>query len=272
VAERVNPRDFTVSWSEPSTTNGPLLKYITTVNSRTFEGMSTRLTVSGLEEAVQYTVKVRAANKFGEGSNAVLSVRTRDSAPSGPARNIRVERISTTAIEVTWEDPGRQHINAVGGITGYRVVIGNRKCTTELQTWTVQDNVNTVRFGSLEPGGRYCVRIYPFNNDGPAPESIVKDSAVTTKLPDLLDAPKLVGTALGDRAALLWSEVVSTDEENPVINYIVYPSDGSLPIVLPPTARHHNMFNLTKGETYTVKVAAKSGLGEGRKATFNFTT
>jgi hypothetical protein len=312
VAERVNPRDFTVSWSEPSTTNGPLLKYITTANSNTFEGMSTRLTVSGLEEAVQYTVKVRAVNKFGEGPNAVLSVRTKDSAPSGPARNIRVERISTTAIEVTWNNPDPEHINAVGGITGYkvvigsrdcrgeskktknttnlkvvfdglkpgtvggitgyRVVIGNRKCTTELQTWTVQDNVNTVRFGSLEPGGRYCVRIYPFNNDGPAPESIVKDSAVTTKLPDLLDAPKLVGTALGDRAALLWSEVVSTDEENPVINYIVYPSDGSLPIVLPPTARHHNMFNLTKGETYTVKVAAKSGLGEGRKATFNFTT
>ena len=74
----------------------------------------------------------------------------------------------------------------MGRITGYRVVIGNRKCTTELQTWTVQDNVNTVRFGSLEPGGRYCVRIYPFNNDGPAPENIVKDSAVKFKLPDLL--------------------------------------------------------------------------------------
>ena len=79
MAERVNPRDFTVSWSEPSTTNGPLLKYITTANSNTFEGMSTRLTVSGLEEAVQYTVKVRAVNKFGEGPNAVLPVRTRDS-------------------------------------------------------------------------------------------------------------------------------------------------------------------------------------------------
>ena len=47
--------------------------------NNTFEGASTRLTVSGLEEAVQYTVKVRAVNKFGEGPNAVLSVRTRDS-------------------------------------------------------------------------------------------------------------------------------------------------------------------------------------------------
>ena len=107
-------------------------------------------------------------------------------APSGAARNIRVERISNTAVEVTWEDPVVEQTTLGGRITGYRVVIGNRKCTTELQTWTVQDNVNTVRFGSLEPGGRYCVRIYPFNNDGPAPENIVKDSAVTTKLPDLL--------------------------------------------------------------------------------------
>ena len=76
-----------MTWSEPSTTNGPLLKYITTVQSKdnglpynnTFEGMSTSLTVSGLEEAVKYTVKVRAVSKFGEGPNAELSVRTRDS-------------------------------------------------------------------------------------------------------------------------------------------------------------------------------------------------
>ena len=76
-----------MTWSKPGTTNGAILKYITTVQSKdrglpynnTFEGMSTRLTVSGLEEAVQYTVKVRAVNKFGEGPNAVLSVRTKDS-------------------------------------------------------------------------------------------------------------------------------------------------------------------------------------------------
>jgi hypothetical protein len=117
------------------------------------------------------------------------------------------------------------------------------------------------------------VRVFPLNNIGAAPDDIVRDSAVRVELPDVLPPPKMIGqTVVYTHAVIIWEKVESTDEENPVINYIVYPSDGSLPIVLPPTARHHNMFNLTKGETYTVKVAAKSGLGEGRKATFNFTT
>ena len=83
----VHPNNFTVTWSEPSTANGQISKYITTVQSvddvfpynNTFEGASTSLTVSDLEEAVQYTVKVRAVNQFEEGPDKVLSVTTKDS-------------------------------------------------------------------------------------------------------------------------------------------------------------------------------------------------
>ena len=105
-------------------------------------------------------------------------------APSGPARNIRVERISTTAVEVTWEDPGRQHINAVGGITGYRVVVGNNNCRSTIKS-TQTTNLKVV-FDGLEPGAVYCVRVFPLNSIGAAPNGIVRNSSVRVELPDVL--------------------------------------------------------------------------------------
>ena len=108
-------------------------------------------------------------------------------APSGPARNIRVERISTTAIEVTWNNPAPEHINAAGGITGYKVVIGSGDCRGELEKPkpNITTNLKFV-FDGLNPGNEYCVRVFPLNNIGAAPDGIVKDSAVRVKLPNVL--------------------------------------------------------------------------------------
>ena len=106
-------------------------------------------------------------------------------APSGPARNIRVERISTTAVEVTWEDPAPEHINAVGGITGYEVVIGSGECRGESKKPRNTTNLKVV-FDGLDPGNRYCVRVFPLNSIGAAPNGIVRNSAVTVELPDVL--------------------------------------------------------------------------------------
>ena len=104
--------------------------------------------------------------------------------PSGPPRNIRVERISTTAVKVTWEDPAPEHINAVGGITGYEVVIGSKKCRkTEKSIETT--NLKAV-FDGLKPGTMYCVRLFPLNSIGAAPDDIVRDSAVTVEFPHVL--------------------------------------------------------------------------------------
>ena len=113
-----------------------------------------------------------------------LPVHNIPTAPCGPARNIRVERISTTAFEVTWKDPVPEHINAVGGIPGYRVVIGSINCTNTIKS-TQTTNLKVV-FDGLKPGTMYCVRVFPLNSIGAAPDDIVRDSAVTVELPDVL--------------------------------------------------------------------------------------
>ena len=103
--------------------------------------------------------------------------------PSGPARNITVERIGFTTVSVTWEVPDYEDINAVGGITGYRVVIGNRRCNQNLKL-SETTNLRVV-FDNLEPGSIYCVRVFPLNNVGVTPNDIVRNSAVRVELPYL---------------------------------------------------------------------------------------
>ena len=212
--------------------------------------------------------------------------------PSGPAVNITVERISTTAVNVMWEAPDYEDINAVGGITGYRVVVGNRKCT-RISKSSETTNLRVV-FDDLEPGSSYCVRVFPLNNVGVTPNDIVRNSAVRVELPDVLrksvvvlhhhhvcytacmysTAPPVpIGqTVVSSHAIIIWKEVVSNDEENPIINYIVNIPSSNKAVPLPPGSVYYNMTGLSPGSTYTVKVAAKNGVGVGRNTTFTITT
>ena len=71
----------------------------------------------------------------------------------------------------------------MGGITGYSVIIGNSNCRTMRSTLTTKLKIV---FGGLVPGTVYCVRVFPLNNIGAAPDDIVRNSAVRVELPDVL--------------------------------------------------------------------------------------
>ena len=178
------------------------------------------------------------------------------------------------------------------GISGYRVVIGNRKCSQNL-TSSETTNLRVV-FDNLEPGSIYCVRVFPLNNVGVTPNDIVRNSAVRVELPDVLrksvvvlhhhhvcytacmysTAPPVpIGqTVVSSHAIIIWKEVESNDEENPITNYIVDITSSNKAVPLPPGSVYYNMTGLSPGSTYTVKVAAKNGLGVGRNATFTVVT
>ena len=64
----------------------------------------------------------------------------------------------------------------------------------------------------------------------------------------------------------------STDEENPVTNYIINSSSSNEPITFPPDSEYYNVTGLSPGREYTVKVAAKNAMGVGRNTTFNIVT
>ena len=73
-------------------------------------------------------------------------------------------------------------------------------------------------------------------------------------------------------AVIVWKEVESNDEENPITNYIVDIPSSNKAVPLPPGSVYYNMTGLSPGSTYTVKVAAKNGMGVGRNATFTVVT
>jgi hypothetical protein len=147
----------------------------------------------------EYTVKVAAKNAMGVGRNTTFNIVTSQElhlennktrpqirVPSGPARSISVDRISNTALQVTWESPDHANTNPVDSITGYSAVVGLNNCSNEAQIWTVRSTVNEVTFDNLRPGGKYCVRIYPINKHGPALEETVQAFDQVINFPNLV--------------------------------------------------------------------------------------
>ena len=72
----------------------------------------------------------------------------------------------------------------MGGITGYEVIIGSKKCRK------TEKSIETTKFkvviDGLKPGTVYCVRVFPLNSIGAAPDGIVRNSSVIVELPDVL--------------------------------------------------------------------------------------
>ena len=86
-------------------------------------------------------------------------------------------------------------------------------------------------------------------------------------------APKPIGqTVSSTHVVITWQKVESTDEENPVTNYIINNSSSDEPITLPPDSEYYNVTGLSPGREYTVKVAAKNAIGVGRSADYVFNT
>lgn len=67
-----------------------------------------------LHPATTYSVQILAENSLGAGEpSAELRVTTDEEAPSGAARNIKVEAMSSTQLVVTWEPPPTEEWNGV---------------------------------------------------------------------------------------------------------------------------------------------------------------
>ena len=73
------PGDLTVTWEEPSSTNGEIINYNISVNVRAMviesSGMGTEFVVTGLEPFTDYSVRVQACTSEGCGpfSNEIMN-------------------------------------------------------------------------------------------------------------------------------------------------------------------------------------------------------
>ena len=100
---------------------------------------------------------------------------------------MRVDKINSHTLEVSWLEPDPRHIKPGFEITGYRVIVGS-SCGEGINKTipAAQSRWYSVRFPHLEPGTTYCVRVVPGNIAGFALPQSVQSSDQMVDLPEIL--------------------------------------------------------------------------------------
>lgn len=122
-------RSLQVSWSAPTDDGGDAIQSYLIVAQPggaqvTTSAAETTATVTGLENATQYTVSVSALNRAGTG-RAVFSGAASTASPPAPPRNV-VAIAGSGSVSVSWDAP-----QSDGGapITGYEVIVSGSEFT-----------------------------------------------------------------------------------------------------------------------------------------------
>ncbi|XP_013413706.1 Down syndrome cell adhesion molecule homolog, partial [Lingula anatina] len=184
-------RSASISWRAPFNGNSLLLNYViqyknftdvwspSTKNLTTLPNV-TMATLHGLHPAYNYSVRMLAVNKLGEGlPSDVVNFTTREEAPSGPPTDIQLKATGSQSLEVTWQPPLPEHQNGV--IQGYYVGYKIYNSSTPYIYITRQNSQGFTRHYSitnLEKFTKYALHIQAFNSEGAGPKS--PDSVVMT--------------------------------------------------------------------------------------------
>ncbi|PAA53646.1 hypothetical protein BOX15_Mlig015194g1 [Macrostomum lignano] len=193
---------LTLQWEAPDS-NGqkPVIRYRVEYSDRGANGNLVSLNVSaqdrkrrvtGLQPGFNYEFAVSAVNKVGAGPPARCTGSTREQAPSGPVRELRVRAIGSAGLELVWNEPDLMLRN--GFITNYTVqfrelaagggancpedaaasaagFVTALRCRSQRAVIGVGDSMAQCRNGSLALRAftDYEVRVTPANAVGPGP-------------------------------------------------------------------------------------------------------
>ncbi|KAG5313831.1 DSCL protein, partial [Acromyrmex insinuator] len=206
-------RHINLGWTTSQDGNSPITQYIIEYKTEsevwhdhtfhtTVPGTRARGHVSGLRPAVTYQFRMYADNELGRSqASDILETTTEGEKPGGPPRNLKVDPISSTEFNVTWDPPDHDLWN--GEILGYHVGYKEHRLGAEQYTYkTVERRISTasVALGlartsmpgrqhhltNLKKFTRYSVVVQAFNALGPGP---MTQEAVASTLEDVPSSP-----------------------------------------------------------------------------------
>ncbi|XP_018307184.1 Down syndrome cell adhesion molecule-like protein Dscam2 isoform X1 [Mycetomoellerius zeteki] len=206
-------RHINLGWTTSQDGNSPITQYIIEYKTEsevwhdhtfhtTVPGTRARGHVSGLRPAVTYQFRMYADNELGRSqASDILETTTEGEKPGGPPRNLKVDPISSTEFNVTWDPPDHDLWN--GEILGYHVGYKEHRLGAEQYTYkTVERRISTasVALGlartsmpgrqhhltNLKRFTRYSVVVQAFNALGPGP---MTQEVVASTLEDVPSSP-----------------------------------------------------------------------------------
>ncbi|XP_014609542.1 PREDICTED: Down syndrome cell adhesion molecule-like protein Dscam2 isoform X8 [Polistes canadensis] len=212
-------RYIKIGWTTSQDGNSPITQYIIEYKTdsevwhdhtfhTTVPGARASGHVSGLRPAVTYQFRVYAENELGRSqASDILDATTDGEKPGGPPRNLKVEPVSSTEFNVTWDPPEHDLWN--GEILGYHVGYKEHRfllqfsLAAEQYTYkTVERRISTAsvalglartslpgrqyQLTNLKKFTRYSVVVQAYNHLGQGP---VTSEVVATTLEDVPSSP-----------------------------------------------------------------------------------
>ncbi|KZC04295.1 Down syndrome cell adhesion molecule-like protein Dscam2, partial [Dufourea novaeangliae] len=214
-------RYINISWKTSQDGNSPITQYIVEYKTDTGKqfvfaevwhdhtfhtavpGSQSHAHVNGLRPAVTYQFRIYAENELGRSqASDILETTTEGEKPGGPPRNLKVDPVSSTEFNVTWDPPDHDLWN--GEILGYHVGYKEHRLALDHQyTYkTVERPISTasVALGLARPSmpgrqyqltnlkkyTRYSVVVQAYNALGQGP---MTPEVVATTLEDVPSSP-----------------------------------------------------------------------------------
>ncbi|KAK9303509.1 hypothetical protein QLX08_004819 [Tetragonisca angustula] len=213
-------RYINISWTTSQDGNSPITQYIIEYKTdtahaiyftevwhdhtfhMTVPGSQAHAHVSGLRPAVSYQFRIYAENELGRSqASDILETTTEGEKPGGPPRNLKVDPVSSTEFNVTWDPPDHDLWN--GEILGYHIGYKEHRMGSDQYTYrTVERRISTAsvalglartsmpgrqyQLTNLKKFTRYSVVVQAYNVLGQGP---MTPEVVATTLEDVPSSP-----------------------------------------------------------------------------------
>ncbi|XP_048586196.1 uncharacterized protein LOC5512975 [Nematostella vectensis] len=211
---------------------GPLLGYkvglylvtesVEKANLINFAPNARNATFAGLRIFTRYKVIVYGFNEYGDGTQAVLDIRTDSERPSRPPTYLTCFNTSSTSLNVTWQ-PLSDSYYEHGDIQGYKVITNQTDGNSSFVIATCSSN-RMLQFKDLIKYTEYNVTVEAFNEKGGGPSAEVMcttDQDVPSAAPVQVEGYNISDTAI----RVNWLPVPSANQHGVILGYKIYYSD-----------------------------------------------
>nr|XP_039247526.1 phosphatidylinositol phosphatase PTPRQ-like [Styela clava] len=250
-----------LSWEKPLEPNGIIQYYVIKIlhdSSEEYlrlqtEGADTEFVVENLKPDSSYTVLVHAHTKHGDGGveSDPLQIHTKEDAPGSPPKSLSYKNLSSTSVELSWNEPATPN----GQIENYIIYYNDKILTVTASGSSVKINVD-----DLEPYTTYEFNVSASTKAGEGPTTsitVYTDEDSPTSAPRDVTYVQLSSTAI----TLSWKPprkpngivteyLVEYSIEDNVFDSVTYETNVTLS-------------DLQKYATYLATVTAFTRVGQG---------
>ncbi|XP_076235762.1 cell adhesion molecule Dscam2 [Calliopsis andreniformis] len=289
-------RYINISWTTSQDGNSPITQYIIEYKTdtevwhdhtfhTTVPGTQAHAHVNGLRPAVTYQFRIYAENELGRSqASDILETTTEGEKPGGPPRNLKVDPVSSTEFNVTWDPPDHDLWN--GEILGYHVGYKEHRLAAAQYTYrTVERRISTAsvalgltrtsmpgrhyQLTNLKKFTQYSVVVQAYNALGQGP---MTPEVVATTLQDVPSEPPqdVRCTALSSQSLQVsWYAPPNSSLNGILKDYkVLWENMDALADSIKPEMKITNALTvvirgLQKYTNYSVQVLASTRVGDG---------